>query len=242
MAPLSSTLDSVGLDETSLREAIEARDRMLERQRELEHARADYHHAIRRLNAEGGSTREIAEALGISHQRVHQIVGGERPAAEQVRRLVQLFPRRGRGYFTRFSQPARRVVVRAQEEADALGHRYIGTEHLLLALIASDAGVAANALAALGVGRDAVLAEIVRRVGGAEADHAAGRLPFTPKAKKVLELALREVRELKHESIGPEHILLGIVRERENVACEILGALGADEESVRRSVIGLLAA
>jgi hypothetical protein len=230
----------MALEETLLREAGEARDRMLERQRELEHARADYHHAIRRLNAEGGSTREIAEALGLSHQRVHQIVCGDEPA----RRLVHLFPRlgRGRGYFTRFSQPARRAVVRAQEEAAALGHGHIGTEHLLLAMLAPDGGLAATALAALGVDRDAVVAEVERRVGRAEQEPAAGRIPFTAKSKKVLELALREARELKHDYIGVEHVLLGIVRERENLACEILEALGADEESVRTTVTELHAA
>jgi hypothetical protein len=230
------------LPDEPLREATEARDRMLERQRELERARADYHHAIRRLNAEGGSTREIAEALGLSHQRVHQIVCGEESAADRERRLVHLFPRRGRSYVSRFSQPARRAVVRAQQESAALGHGHVGTEHLLLAMLTSEGGVAATALAALGVERDAVVAEIVRRVGRVHEEPPAGRNPFTPKAKQVLELALREARDLKHDYIGVEHVLLGIVRDRENLACEILDALGAGPGSVRSSVIGLLAA
>jgi hypothetical protein len=231
----------MALDDELLREATEARDRMFERQRDLEHARTDYHHAIRRLNAEGGSTREIAEALGLSHQRVHQIVGGEESPAERERRLLHLFPRRRR-FFARFTEQARRVVVRAQEEAVALGHGYIGTEHLLLALAAPDDGVAGRALASLGVERAAVLTEVVRRVGRGEDEPPVGRIPFTPKSKKVLELALREARALKHDYIGSEHVLLAIVRERENAACEILDALGADEAAVRRAVGGLLAA
>jgi hypothetical protein len=230
----------MALHDELLREAAEARDRLLERQRDVEHARADYHHAIRRLNAEGGSTREIADALGLSHQRVHQICGEESPT-ERERRLVHLFPRRRR-FFERFTEHARRIVVRAQEEAVALGHRYIGTEHLLLALAASDAGVAGRALASLGVEHDAVLTEVVSRVGRGEGEPPAGQIPFTPKSKKVLEFALREARALKHDYIGGEHVLLAIVRERDNVACEILDALGADEAAVRRAVSGLLAA
>jgi ATP-dependent Clp protease ATP-binding subunit ClpA len=141
--------------------------------------------------------------------------------------------------FERFTDRARRVVVLAQEEARLLDHNYIGTEHLLLGLINEGEGIAAQALEALGVSLEHVrhdVEEIIGRGQTAPASH----IPFTPRAKKVLELSLREALQLGHNYIGTEHILLGLVREGEGVAAQVLEKLGADLDRVRRTVIELL--
>jgi ATP-dependent Clp protease ATP-binding subunit ClpA len=141
--------------------------------------------------------------------------------------------------FERFTDRARRVVVLAQEEARMLDHNYIGTEHLLLGLINEGEGIAAQALEALGVSLERVrhdVEEIIGRGQTAPASH----IPFTPRAKKVLELSLREALQLGHNYIGTEHILLGLVREGEGVAAQVLEKLGADLERVRQTVIELL--
>jgi ATP-dependent Clp protease ATP-binding subunit ClpC len=141
--------------------------------------------------------------------------------------------------FERFTDRARRVVVLAQEEARMLDHNYIGTEHLLLGLINEGEGIAAQALEALGVSLERVrhdVEEIIGRGQAAPASH----IPFTPRAKKVLELSLREALQLGHNYIGTEHILLGLVREGEGVAAQVLEKLGADLERVRQTVIDLL--
>jgi hypothetical protein len=236
----------VSLDSDRLNEATEARDRLLDLQHEVERARSDYHHAIRRLHAAGGSLREIADCLGLSHQRVHQIV--EAPAGERGPRKLPLPPmfgrgRRGRGgrMFTRFTGRARIVVVRAQEEARALGHNYIGTEHLLLGLLRVEEGAAARALTGLGVTLDAARAEAERLIGRGGGERP-GRIPFTPRSKRVLELALKEALALGHDYIGTEHILLGLLAEGEGVAVEILGTLNAAPESIRAKLNELLAA
>ncbi len=230
------------LDAAILREAKEARDRLLDLQHEAERARADYHHAVRRLCAGGGSMREIAEALGLSHQRVHQIV--DEGSAESFLRRV-LGRRRGAasgaGWFERFTERARQVVVLAQEEARALGHEHVGTEHLLLGVLRVDDGLAARALNSLGITTEVVRRE-VERVVGRGADAPPGRMRFTPRAKKVLELALREARALEHNYIGTEHVLLALVREEEGVAFRILHDVGADAEKVRRAIVSMLAA
>jgi ATP-dependent Clp protease ATP-binding subunit ClpC len=141
--------------------------------------------------------------------------------------------------FERFTEAARQVVVLAQEEARSLGHDYIGTEHLLLGLLREEDGLAARVLESLGLTVVEVRAEVARTVG--ESGHvAAGQMPFTPRAKKVLELALREAISLGHENIDTEHVLLGIVREGEGVACRILLERGADAEKIRTEVIALL--
>ena len=141
--------------------------------------------------------------------------------------------------FERFTDRARRVVVLAQDEARRLEHDYIGTEHLLLGLIREGDGVANRALAALGVTESAVRAEVERIIGRGQ--HAPrGHIPFTPRAKKVLELSLREALQMGHNYIGTEHILLGLIREGEGVAAEVLRELGAELERVRRTVIQLL--
>jgi ATP-dependent Clp protease ATP-binding subunit ClpC len=141
--------------------------------------------------------------------------------------------------FERFTDSARRVVVLAQEEARMLSHNYIGTEHLLLGLIHEGEGVAARALEALGIRIGPVREQVVDITGRGE--HApSGHIPFTPRAKKVLELALRESRQLGHNYIGTEHILLGLIREGEGVAARVLVSLGADLNRARQQVIELL--
>ena len=141
--------------------------------------------------------------------------------------------------FERFTDKARRVVVLAQEEARMLNHNYIGTEHLLLGLIHEGEGVAARALESLGVSLTAVRRNVEEIVGQGQAAPT-GHIPFTPRAKKVLELSLREALQLGHNYIGTEHILLGLIREGEGVAAQVLQKLGADLNRVRQTVIQLL--
>jgi ATP-dependent Clp protease ATP-binding subunit ClpC len=138
--------------------------------------------------------------------------------------------------FERFTDQARRVVVLAQEEARMLNHNYIGTEHVLLGLVREGDGVAAKALGSFGIDLDAVRRQVEEIVGGGQAAPT-GHIPFTPRAKKVLELSLRESLQLGHEYIGTEHILLGLVREGEGVAAQVLQKHGADLDRVRRAVL-----
>jgi ATP-dependent Clp protease ATP-binding subunit ClpA len=151
---------------------------------------------------------------------------------------------RGRGegggtMFERFTDRARRVVVLAQEEAVLLNHNYVGTEHLLLGLAHEGQGVAATALESLGISLEAVRAQVEEIIGQGQGAPA-GHVPFTPRAKKVLELSLRESKQLGHDYIGTEHILLGLFREGEGVAAQVLVRLGGDLSRVRQQVIGLL--
>jgi ATP-dependent Clp protease ATP-binding subunit ClpC len=141
--------------------------------------------------------------------------------------------------FERFTDRARRVVVLAQDEARNLGHNYIGTEHILLGLIHEGDGVAAKALQAMDISLGSVrqqVEEIIGRGFGMPSGH----IPFTPRAKKVLELSLREALQLGHNYIGTEHILLGLIREGNGVAAQVLVQLGADLDRVRAEVIELL--
>ncbi|MBN2112725.1 MAG: ATP-dependent Clp protease ATP-binding subunit [Acidimicrobiia bacterium] len=141
--------------------------------------------------------------------------------------------------FERFTDRARRVVVLAQEEARLLNHNYIGTEHILLGLIHEGEGVAARALEGMGISLESVRSQVVEIIGqGAQAP--SGHIPFTPRAKKVLELSLREALQLGHNYIGTEHILLGLIREGEGVAAQVLQKLGAELHKVRQTVIQLL--
>ena len=141
--------------------------------------------------------------------------------------------------FERFTDRARRVVVLAQEEARLLNHNYIGTEHILLGLIHEGEGVAAKALESLGISLEAVRSQ-VEEIIGQGGTSPSGHIPFTPRAKKVLELSLREALQLGHNYIGTEHILLGLIREGEGVAAQVLVKLGADLSRVRQQVIQLL--
>jgi ATP-dependent Clp protease ATP-binding subunit ClpC len=141
--------------------------------------------------------------------------------------------------FERFTDRARRVVVLAQEEARMLNHNYIGTEHILLGLIHEGEGVAAKALESLGISLEAVRQQVEDIIGQGQSAPT-GHIPFTPRAKKVLELSLREALQLGHNYIGTEHILLGLIREGEGVAAQVLQKLGADLNRVRQQVIQLL--
>ncbi len=141
--------------------------------------------------------------------------------------------------FERFTDRARRVVVLAQEEARMLNHNYIGTEHILLGLIHEGEGVAAKALESLGISLEAVRSQVEEIIGQGQTPPT-GHIPFTPRAKKVLELSLREALQLGHNYIGTEHILLGLIREGEGVAAQVLVKLGADLNKVRQQVIQLL--
>jgi ATP-dependent Clp protease ATP-binding subunit ClpC len=141
--------------------------------------------------------------------------------------------------FERFTDRARRVMDLAQDEARRLNHNYIGTEHLLLGLVREGEGVAAKALTSLGIGLDAVRQQVEEAVGQGQ-QAVPERIPFTPRAKKVLQLARREALQLGHAYIGTEHILLGLVREGEGVAAGVLVQLGGDLNPVRQRVIQLL--
>jgi ATP-dependent Clp protease ATP-binding subunit ClpA len=140
--------------------------------------------------------------------------------------------------FERFTDRARRVVVLAQEEAVRLKHNHLGTEHLLLGLVHEGQGVAAKALESLGIQLEAVRAQVEEIIGQGQRAPT-GHIPFTPRAKKVLELSLREAQQLGHDYIGTEHILLGLIREGEGVAAQVLAKLGADLSRTRRQVVGL---
>ena len=141
--------------------------------------------------------------------------------------------------FERFTDRARRVIVLAQEEARMLNHNYIGTEHILLGLIHEGEGIAARALESLGVNLTAVR-EQVQEIIGSGPQASSGHIPFTPRAKKILELSMREAIQLNHGYIGTEHILLGMVRANEGVANQILSKLGAEPAKVRQTVMDLI--
>jgi ATP-dependent Clp protease ATP-binding subunit ClpC len=141
--------------------------------------------------------------------------------------------------FERFTDRARRVVVLAQEEARMLNHNYVGTEHILLGLIHEGKGVAAKALESLGISLEAVRQQVEEIIGQGQSAPS-GHIPFTPRAKKVLELSLREALQLDQDYIGTEHILLGLIREGEGVAAQVLVRLGADLNRVRLEVIRLV--
>jgi ATP-dependent Clp protease ATP-binding subunit ClpC len=141
--------------------------------------------------------------------------------------------------FERFTERARQSVVLAQDEARALKHNYIGTEHILLGVLREEEGLAARVLESLGITVEEVRVLVARIVGQGD-EVTTGQIPFTPRAKKVLELSLREALELGHNYIGTEHVLLGLVRENEGVAARILLDFGADAEKIRNEVIRAL--
>jgi ATP-dependent Clp protease ATP-binding subunit ClpC len=142
--------------------------------------------------------------------------------------------------FERFTERARQVVVLAQDEARGLNHNYIGTEHLLLGLLREEEGIAARVLESLDIALEEMRARVAAIVGQGD-EVATGQIPFTPNAKKVLELALREALSLQHNYIGTEHVLLGLTRVHDGVAARILLDFGADAEKIRNEVLTVLA-
>ena len=229
------------LDERVLAEAVAAHARLLAAERDLERARADFHHEVRRLHAAGGSLREIGERFGISHQRVHQVVD----FAETTRGrgkgalLLERIKDRVRDWsgFTRFTAEARAVVVRAEAEAVELGHGRVGTEHLVLGILAAPrAEPGAQVLRRLGVERERVRDEVVRRIGTGDEPRRSGSLPLTPRTKKALERALREAVDRGDHHVGTEHVLLGAVADPSGVAARVLRDLGAEPARVRAEV------
>jgi ATP-dependent Clp protease ATP-binding subunit ClpC len=142
--------------------------------------------------------------------------------------------------FERFTDRARRVVVMAQEEARTLNHNFVGTEHILLGLLREGEGIAARALESLGISLDAVRQRVEEIIGHGE-HRPPGAIPFTPGAKRTLELSLTEAVQLGHEYVGTEHILLGLLREGQGVAAQVLVKLGADLDRVRQQVTQLVA-
>jgi hypothetical protein len=228
------------LDPKILSEARTSRDRLLEAQHEAERARADYNDSVRRLHAAGGSLREIAENLSLSHQRVHQIVEGGDAAPGGGRRGHRGGPRHGFAWpFERFTRRARQVVVFAQEEADSLGHTRVGTEHLLLGLIRTEDETTAPVLAEAGLDIEKAR-ERARELVGEDARRR--RIPFTRAAKRTLENTLREARDLGDTNIGAEHVLLGLLDDERNGAVQIVRDLGAEPEALRKAVLARRAA
>jgi ATP-dependent Clp protease ATP-binding subunit ClpA len=144
--------------------------------------------------------------------------------------------------FERFTDASRRVVVLAQEEARVLNHNYIGTEHILLALLREGDGVAARALGSLGITEEAARQQVEEITGRGEPGPQRGHIPFTPRGKKILQLSLREAIALGHAYIGTEHILLGLLREDDGVAIRVLNGLGVEPNRVRQQVIQLVSA
>src|ERR1700749_3307937 len=163
----------------------------------------------------------------------------DKASPSSIRDFSRVRPRRGFHLFERFTERARQVVVLAQEEARTLKHNYIGTEHILLGLLREEEGLAARVLESLDITVERVRSQVVRIVGSGE-EVTSGQIPFTPRANKVLELALREALSLGHNYIGTEHILLGLVRENEGVAARILLDFDADSDKIRNEVIRML--
>jgi hypothetical protein len=193
-------------------------------------------HFVQEARTAGCSWSQIGTALGVTRQAAQQrhstlrsLIGNLKSGVESVME----------GAFNRFSDRARRVVVLAQDEARRLGHDFIGTEHLLLGLLVESEGVGAQALQGAGITLDGVRAGIEEIIGCGQGTPG-GHIPFTPRAKKVLELALRESLRLNHNHIGTEHILLGLLREGEGVGVQIIAAAGVQPNQLRDSVLALL--
>jgi hypothetical protein len=198
-------------------------------------------HFVEEARQAGCSWSQIGAALGVSKQAAQQRhTAVESVARQLLARLPQLRKASGRGpFFARFTAGARRSVVLAQGSARRLKHNYIGTEHLLLGVLEEEESAGARALAELGVTGADVEAAVVDMIGlGTEPGD--GRIPFTPRAKKVLELALREAIKMGHKHIGTEHVVLAITREGKGVAAQILAARGADDARAREVVQRLL--
>ncbi len=233
------------MDEMLVQEARAARDRFIEAQHDADNTRAEYHHTIRRLHASGGSMREIAHALGLSHQRVHQIIddaGAARAEPAKKGLLKRLTggveqetypPPEGRPAIQAFDRDVREAVVLAQEQARSLSHQYIGTEHILIGLLSVEHGIAARVLARAGANQQQVRAEVVQIIGRGRGKPPDGPLHFTPQSKKVVQLAIKEAKHDRSPHVRGEHLLLGLLREGKGVGAQVLTRLGADHDSLR---------
>jgi hypothetical protein len=195
-------------------------------------------HFVTEARDAGCSWSQIGGVLGVSKQAAQQRHTAPESVARQL--LSQIILRRratGRaGLFTRFAPGARTAIALARDAAHRLRHRQIGTEHLLLGLLAEEHGTAARVLTELGATEAAVELAIVDRVGVGD-DELPGRLPFAARSKKVLELALREAVRLRHDRIGTEHLLLGVLRDGGGLAVDVLTGLGIEPDRVRQAVL-----
>lgn len=239
------------INERLLEDARVARVKVSELEQEVEGRRLEYYQAVRRLHSSGASMRDIAGALELSHQRVHQIVnGGGQVAPSKVgtnllERLVrrggkrcepgQTSPGSGDHLLDRFYVDARTAMSLAQEEARSLRHHYIGTEHLLLGLLRTEHGLAARLLTAFGVDLERTRDSVEGLIGRGEGP-SPGPLPATPRVKKALELARQEAKSLHSSHIRSEHVLLGLAREGGGVAARILADRGVGYEELRRRI------
>jgi Clp amino terminal domain, pathogenicity island component/ClpX C4-type zinc finger len=239
------------MDQGLLRDTLAARDRLVEAQHHTDSARADYHHAIRRLHTSGGSTREIARRLGLSHQRVHQIVEAAEPPATAprpslLRRLtgeqecavprgdsprMQLLSRA-----KRLSGDVHEVLLLAEDEARCHNHNYLGTEHILLGLLATPHSIAARILTRAGADREEARAAVERFIGRGPHQPPTGPLTLTPRAKRALSHARKEAKFEHSMHTRGEHLLFGILRERDGVAAQVLTVLGVDHADVRKRI------
>jgi hypothetical protein len=238
------------MKEGLLREALATRDRLVEAQHHTDSARADYHHAIRRLHASGESTREIARRLGLSHQRVHQIVDAAEPLATTAKKPSLLRRLAGEQECTvapgdaprrqmlakgeRLSGHARQVLLLAEDEARSLNHNYLGTEHILLGLLAARHSTAARILTQAGAEHEEARAAVEQIIGRCPQEPATEPLALTPRAKKALGHARKEAKFDHSTHTRGEHLLFGILRERNGVATQVLTALGVDHGDVRK--------
>jgi ClpA/ClpB-like protein/ClpX C4-type zinc finger protein len=243
------------MPDPALRDSLAARDRLRHAEDRAEELRIAYHQSIRRLHATGASMRDIADALGLSHQRVHQIVngGGDVTTSRPKRKTTLLRRLTGRNRkgcdgppgtagaeqaLDRFFVDARDAMSLAQEEASLLKHDYVGTEHVLLGLIRAQTGHAFRILGTAGLDLHGTREAIEHKLGRSESGGSAGAVRLTGRVKKVLELALREAKEHRSTHVRSEHLLLALAREGEGVGARILAERGMVYESLRRRVDG----
>jgi hypothetical protein len=193
-------------------------------------------HFVQEARTAACSWSQIGTALGVTKQAAQQRYSGLRSLIGKLKGGVEAVME---GAFNRFSDRGRRVVVLAQDEARRLRHHYIGTEHLLLGLLAEGEGVGARALQGAGITLDSARAGVEKVIDYGQGTPS-GHIPFTPRAKKVLELALRESLKLNHHYIGTEHILLGLLREGEGIGAQVIVAKGVQLNQLRAGVLALL--
>jgi hypothetical protein len=239
----------LALDEAMLKEAVAARGRVLDAQHDLDRARTSYEDLIRRLVAAGGTQREVGAALGISHQRVHQIVDAApvRPPApgDTSGILARIRPRRRVDIaFSRFDEASRELLAAGQAEARALGHNFLGSEHALLALAKSERP-GAKVLLALGLGPDEIREAIVRIVGEGpqpitgkrRACVSPGEMSVSPRFKRALQVATEVTPP--GQPIRPEHLLIAVARVPETVGAQILAEREVGEDAIVNAFIRL---